>query len=668
MKKLFAIGTCCLLCGLFGCEDSGEADRPAPVAAFTTEKESYAAGEKIGFTNTSSFDNGEIIAYEWDFGDESARSTKKEPVKVYNEAGTYTVRLAVTGSNGMVGQSENRLVIREDDRELVADFTFEKEEYAVGEPVSFVNRSSFENGEIVGYLWEFGSGEADDTSTEENPSKRYSASGDYTVQLTVTTDNGREKSCQKTVTVYDAGTPPVAAFSAAPEIVLAGDEVTFTDLSTDEDGTVVGWVWEFGDGATSAEQHPKHTYPAKGAYKVTLTVTDDAGVTDKLEQTVNVWPGVVWSQEIEASSTLRGVIPTVGLDGTIYVTSDKLKLYAYDKSGSKRWEYDLSQDGAGGQQKSSACIGTDGTVYILAGGSDKAKNIYLYAIRPDGTRKWRYAYPLGAVTGYTSPAIHISGNILIGNQGTGGSIILVDKDSGQEVWRTLTVGGGLAGMIASDKAGTAYFGLSAAKGYGAVDGNGNLKAFNVGDTYDVNGTSIAIDAVGNTYAGVQKSGVGAVVSCDAAGNQRWVFTPDPAGKIDFSGPVLGADGTVYISVNKVGGQIAALDGQTGRQIWQYLCADGFGGTPAVDCYGNIHCGDNAGWYHVVKPDGTLLFKKRLGTNMWSSPVIADDGMVYVNLKDGAACKLIAFDMGLTGPANSPWPQRACTAAHMALQR
>ena len=59
---------------------------------------------------------------------------------------------------------------------------------------------------------------------------------------------------------------------------------------------------------------------------------------------------------------------------------------------------------------------------------------------------------------------------------------------------------------------------------------------------------------------------------------------------------------------------------------------------------------------------------RLGTNMWSSPVIADDGMVYVNLKDGAACKLIAFDMGLTGPANSPWPQRACTAAHMALQR
>lgn len=306
------------------------------------------------------------------------------------------------------------------------------------------------------------------------------------------------------------------------------------------------------------------------------------------------------------------------------MTSDKLKLYAYDKSGSRRWVYDLSQDGAGGQQKSSACVGTDGTVYILAGGSDKAKNIYLYAIRPDGTRKWRYAYPLGAVTGYTSPAIHISGNVLIGNQGTGGSVILVDKDSGQEMWRTLTVGGGLTGMIASDKAGTAYFGLSGGKGYGAVDAGGVLKSFNVADTYDVNGTSIAIDAEGNTYAGVQKSG--AELSSPAMRREPALGVHARSGREDrFQRSGAGC--------RRYGLYLCKQDWRTDcrprrsdrRQLWQYLCADGFGGTPAVDCYGNIHCGDNAGWYHVVKPDGTLLFKKQLGTNMWSSPVIADDG-------------------------------------------
>ena len=89
---------------------------------------------------------------------------------------------------------------------------------------------------------------------------------------------------------------------------------------------------------------------------------------------------------------------------------------------------------------------------------------------------------------------------------------------------------------------------------------------------------------------------------------------------------------------------------------------------AIDCYGNIHCGDNAGYYHVIRPDGTVLFKEQIGTNIWSSPVIADNGIIYINLKDGSACKLLAIDMGLDGPSDSCWPQRACNAAHTALQK
>ncbi|GEM_PF-1790686 len=64
--------------------------------------------------------------------------------------------------------------------------------------------------------------------------------------------------------------------------------VTFEDRSTDPDGTVVAWEWDFGDGSTSAEREPTHTYAAPGTYVVTLTVTDDAGErgTTTLEQTV----------------------------------------------------------------------------------------------------------------------------------------------------------------------------------------------------------------------------------------------------------------------------------------------------------------------------------------------------------------------------------------------
>jgi PKD repeat protein len=67
--------------------------------------------------------------------------------------------------------------------------------------------------------------------------------------------------------------------------------VDFTDQSTDSDGSVVAWSWGFGDGATSTEQNPSHTYARDGTYTVKLTVTDDDGATDPASQDVTVSEG-----------------------------------------------------------------------------------------------------------------------------------------------------------------------------------------------------------------------------------------------------------------------------------------------------------------------------------------------------------------------------------------
>jgi PKD repeat protein len=67
--------------------------------------------------------------------------------------------------------------------------------------------------------------------------------------------------------------PPVAAFTYPP----VGLTLAFSDASTDPDGTVVSWLWDFGDGATSTEQNPTHTFAEEGTYIVSLTVTDDDG-------------------------------------------------------------------------------------------------------------------------------------------------------------------------------------------------------------------------------------------------------------------------------------------------------------------------------------------------------------------------------------------------------
>ncbi len=80
--------------------------------------------------------------------------------------------------------------------------------------------------------------------------------------------------------------PPVASF----DVAVFGLDADFTDRSTDVDGTIVSHFWEFGDGATSTEQNPSHTYAEEGFYSATLTVTDDDGDTGDLTRQVFVTP------------------------------------------------------------------------------------------------------------------------------------------------------------------------------------------------------------------------------------------------------------------------------------------------------------------------------------------------------------------------------------------
>lgn len=78
--------------------------------------------------------------------------------------------------------------------------------------------------------------------------------------------------------------PPTASFSNS----CTNLSCTFTDASTDADGTVAGWSWTFGDGSTSTAQNPAHSYAAAGSYSVTLTVTDNGGATGSTTRTVSV--------------------------------------------------------------------------------------------------------------------------------------------------------------------------------------------------------------------------------------------------------------------------------------------------------------------------------------------------------------------------------------------
>ncbi len=152
---------------------------------------------------------------------------------------------------------------------------------------AFTDTSSDSDGTITSWAWDFGDGA---TSGAQNPEHTYAAAGTYAVSLTVTDNDGATDTVIHNVTV-ESGTPENQPPSAAFTFATADLNVTFTDTSSDSDGTIASWAWNFGDGATSNAQNPEHTYAAAGTYAVNLTVTDNEGATDTVIHDVTVSSG-----------------------------------------------------------------------------------------------------------------------------------------------------------------------------------------------------------------------------------------------------------------------------------------------------------------------------------------------------------------------------------------
>ncbi|MFQ5711223.1 MAG: PKD domain-containing protein [Candidatus Geothermarchaeales archaeon] len=253
-----------------------------PEADFTYTPTEPTTADTVEFTDASNDPDGSIVSWLWDFGDGST-STDQNPKHRYGDDGAYTVKLTVTdddGASDAVSKQVNVLNIEPD-----ASFAYSPEKPTDLDDVKFMDQSNDPDGAIASWLWDFGDGS---TSTDQNPTHKYADDGAYTAVLKVTDDDGASSTYSKTITVTNV--PPIAEFTYSPEKPTSQDDIQFVDKSSDPDGNIASYEWDFGDGTISTEQNPKHRFRKDGTYTVKLTVTDDDGASHEVSRDATIAP------------------------------------------------------------------------------------------------------------------------------------------------------------------------------------------------------------------------------------------------------------------------------------------------------------------------------------------------------------------------------------------
>lgn len=211
------------------------------------------------------YSEGNPIAWHWNFGDGTS-STEQYPAHQYEEEGEYSVTLQINSEDC---QSEIEMdVFVWDwndtiwDPECWADFYYEQ---VYSDSAIVVEFADYSFGEPTSWEWEFGDG---NTSNEQNPTHIYDDAGEYIVSLTIAND-----SCSSTSSYYIWVRESSACWADFYFYEInSAYTFQFIDYSWADPDT---WAWDFGDGNTSNEQEPIHTYTEPGIYTVNLTIESE---------------------------------------------------------------------------------------------------------------------------------------------------------------------------------------------------------------------------------------------------------------------------------------------------------------------------------------------------------------------------------------------------------
>jgi outer membrane protein assembly factor BamB len=353
-------------------------------------------------------------------------------------------------------------------------------------------------------------------------------------------------------------------------------------------------------------------------------------------------PGVVkWF--FKASDSMGGS-PAIDKNGTIYCSGGDI-LYAINPNGTRKWSlagfYDVC---------STPAIDVNGLIYVTTRGCA------LRVINPNGTIKWTYHLSQQA---HGSPAIDNDGTIYAYSEN---KLLYAFYQNGTLKWSYYLDAGYIAfSSPALGIDGTIYIGSLGPGDYDgyvdAVNPNGTRKwRYNVGTW--VHGSA----AIADDGTIIQATDINLIALNPNNGSLKWISEVDDC---TWTTPIIGPDGTIYVGSSL--GSFYAVNPDDGTIKWRFPISAGFwfGASPALSYDGTVYfgttsfMGGSAGFYAVDALTGKEKWNYTEGGYYESSPAIGMDGTVYATAGSGSDGYLYAFGRGpMSAEANGPYKEYA----------
>lgn len=281
----------------------------------TTTSQSCKPPATVTFTNTSQeYGN---VSYLWDFGDGTTDNSKNPSPHTYNTVNSYTVKLIAQSDQGCIDT-----LVQNNQINIVNNVT---SNFSISTPACSNNNVTFTNTSVpqpFTATWSFADGTA---SINGVPTVTHSFTNSGSYQVKVINNFG---------TCIDSITKPITIVSGivpgfdATKILNCQSPVT-VDFKDTSAGSPTTWLWNFGDGQTSASQNPSITYTGQGNYTVSLTATNAAGCSNTVTKFSYIKISV---PNVGISIPVTGGCSMLDINATAIVTNnvDGIQSYTWD--------------------------------------------------------------------------------------------------------------------------------------------------------------------------------------------------------------------------------------------------------------------------------------------------------------------------------------------------